>query len=546
MVASHKAMTTKPGQPAMKPFYITTAIDYTNGKPHIGHAYEKVLADAIARYQRFRGREVYFLTGVDQHGQKVQQSAQAEGIHPATFSQRITKHFVKLWETLGVDYDGWAATTDERHTQCVQKILQNLHDQGQLYKKSHSGFYSVRQEHFLSERDREKDGSFGPQWGEVVEFEEENWYFRLSDHVEWLKDFLTRTPDFVIPDFRQQELINAMERAEIPDLCISRPKERLRWGIELPFDTDFVTYVWFDALTNYISFAGYLAEPDSGLPGFDSLWPADLHIIGKDILVPPHGIYWPIMLHAAGFPDEAMPKLLVHGWWNIRSTEGKSEKMSKSLGNVVDPFELAETFTADGLRYFLLRDISTGHDADFSADRILTRYNTDLANDLGNLANRCLNMNKRYRGGTLNHSSHDDPLHMEMRELAGETHREYQRHFDNHQPSAALEAVWKLIAFSNRFVDQCAPWELAKSDQNDDKLDAVLYHLCEALAHISLLVAPALPNAAAKLQDQLKLSPAQRATPHDDIKWGLLDAGHQTGKPKPLFPRIQAEETDSE
>ena len=311
-------------------FYITTAIDYTNGKPHIGHAYEKVLADVLARWHRMCGEETYLLTGVDQHGQKVQQKADAEGITPQEYADKVTERFIDLWKRLGIAYDGWAATTDPRHEACVQKILCDLRDKGCLYKKTYKGFYSVRQEQFLTNKERNEQGEFGEEWGEVIELEEENWYFNLSAHVAWLREFVTTHPDCVQPEFRRKNLLQAIERAEGTDLCISRPKERLSWGIPLPFDPDFVTYVWFDALINYISFAGYLAEEGSNLPEFGKLWPAALEVIGKDILVPAHGIYWFCMLHAMGFTDEQMPKLLVHGWLNI-----KGEKMSKSLGNVV-------------------------------------------------------------------------------------------------------------------------------------------------------------------------------------------------------------------
>jgi methionyl-tRNA synthetase len=258
----------------------------------------------------------------------------------------------------------------------------------------------VRQEQFLTDRDRNEQGEFGGEWGEVVEIEEENWYFKLSEHTEWLKTYIADSPDFVLPAFRKAELFNAVERSGGIDLCISRPKERLRWGIEFPFDPGYVTYVWFDALINYVSFAGYLAAGDAGLPDFQKLWhegPRPLHIIGKDILVPAHGIYWPCMLHAMGFTDEAMPELLVHGWWNIRG-----EKMSKSLGNIVDPGELAEKFGAEAVRYYLVRDITTGKDSDFDMERLIMLYNTELANELGNLCNRALNMSQRFTGGILN------------------------------------------------------------------------------------------------------------------------------------------------
>ena len=348
-----------------KTFFITTAIDYTNSPPHIGHAYEKVLADVIARYHRLKGDSVFFLTGVDQHGQKVQQSAAKAGVPPVEFVKEITQKFIDLWKKLDVKYDDWAETTSDRHKKVVQGILQSLFDAGQIYKDKQAGYYSIRQEQFLTDKERGPDGEFGPEWGQVEFREEENYYFKLSDHKQWLLDYLKKRDDAVIPDFRQTELRNAVEKLS-GDLCISRPKSRLDWGIELPFDKDFVNYVWFDALTNYISFAGYdpkIDKYENQPQEFRDRWPA-LQIIGKDILVPAHGIYWLIMLHAIGFHDEAMPQLLVHGWWNLGGA-----KMSKSAGNVIDPFALIEKYGAEALRYYLLSDIATGSDSDFAMER---------------------------------------------------------------------------------------------------------------------------------------------------------------------------------
>src|ERR1700720_2844277 len=366
-----------------KTFYITTAIDYTNSPPHIGHAYEKVLADVIARYRRLKGEKTFYLTGVDQHGQKVQQSAAKAGVPPAEFVKGITQKFVDLWKKLDVKYDAWAETIDPRHKKVVQGMLQRLFDEGQIYKDKQSGYYSVRQEQFLTDKERGSDGEFGPEWGQVEFREEENYYFRLEQYKQWLLDLIdkrakTESP-FVIPDFRETELRNAVEKLS-GDLCISRPKSRLNWGIELPFDRDYVNYVWFDALSNYISFAGYdpkIDKYENQSVEFRDKWPG-LQIIGKDILIPAHGIYWLIMLHALGFPDEAMPQLLVHGWWNLGGA-----KMSKTAGNVVDPELLVEKYGTEALRYYLMSDIATGKDADFSEQRLVARYNTDLANSTG-------------------------------------------------------------------------------------------------------------------------------------------------------------------
>src|SRR5213595_1007759 len=410
-----------------KTFFITTAIDYTNSPPHVGHAYEKVLADVIARYHRLKGDSVFFLTGVDQHGQKVQRSAAKAGVPPAEFVKEITQKFIDLWKKLDVQYDEWAETISDRHKKVVQGILQRLFEAGQIYKDKQAGHYSVRQEQFLTEKERGPDGQFGPEWGEIEFREEDNYYFKLSQHKDWLLQYLDNRKDAVIPDFRQTELRNAVERIS-GDLCISRPKSRLDWGIDLPFDKDFVTYVWFDSLTNYISFSGYdpnasavatglrpvetdasskslgtahravdTSEFDAQPQEFRDRWSKDtLQIIGKDILVPAHGIYWLILLHTIGFPNDAMPQLLVHGWWNLGGA-----KMSKTAGNVIDPFVLADKYGAEALRFYLVSDIATGKDADFSEERVIERYNADLANSLGNLLNRTLSMVSKYVSGRL-------------------------------------------------------------------------------------------------------------------------------------------------
>ena len=518
-------------------FYITTAIDYTNSSPHLGHAYEKILADVIARYRRLRGDEVYFLTGVDQHGQKVQQAAEKEGIPPAEFVGRTTRRFSTLWEKLGVRYDGWAQTIDLRHKACVGAILTELKDRDQLYKKTHSGSYSVRQEQFLQERDRDEAGAFGPEWGEVIEITEENWYFKLSAHTDWLKGFLESSPDTVIPAFRKSELLNALEKNSGIDLCISRPKARLHWGIELPFDENYVTYVWFDALINYISFAGYRATDRSGLPDFESVWSGrPVHVIGKDILIPAHGIYWLCMLHAIGFADARMPRLLVHGFWNGLG----GTKMSKSTGNVVDPDELAEKFGVEAVRYYLVRDIVTGKDSDYDMNRLVMLYNTELANELGNLCNRALNMSQRFTGGVLQPGGPlaDDDIALQA--SLAESTRAYRTAMDEFDVSKGLEALNRHVVHCNGYAERMKPWELNKNPENHLRLATVLYHLAESVAHASVMLSPILPDAAAKLAAQLNLS-ALTTLQLDDLCWGLLPAGHQIENPEPIFPRIVVE-----
>lgn len=518
-------------------YYITTAIDYTNGPPHIGHAYEKVLSDVLARWHRMKGEEVYFLTGVDQHGQKVQQTAESKGISPREHAKEMTDKFIDLCKRLDISNDGWAATTDPQHISCVQKILTHLHDRGQLYKKSYKGFYSVRQEQFLTDKERNESGDFGEEWGEVVELEEENWYFKLSDQAQWMRDFVTNSEDFVFPAFRKAEVLNAIERAFDADLCISRPKERLSWGIEIPFDTDFVTYVWFDALINYLSFAGYQANPDGLLPDFNKLWPAAAQVIGKDILIPAHGIYWPAMLHAMGFPDEEMPKLIVHGWWNING-----EKMSKSVGNVVDPVELSETLGVEPLRYYLVRDIMTGKDSNFDADRLVMLYNTELANDIGNLCNRSINMTRRYCNSTLPASSYDDEASGNLRTLLGKTCRDFSELMDGNLVSEALQALNALVSACNGYIEIQQPWQLAKSSEKNDQLACVLKHLLECCTQVGFLLGCILPQASQRMLAQLNANQLVANLTPQTMTWGLLPDGHTVNEPVPVFPRILSEE----
>ena len=604
-----------------KPFFITTAIDYTNGAPHIGHAYEKVLADVLARYHRLKGDDVFFLTGVDQHGQKVQQSAEKQGVEPQQFVDEITAKFVALWDKLDVQYTGWAATTDPLHKECVRANLQKLWDDkdpatGQsrwLYKKSQRGFYSVRQEQFLTDKERGPDGQFGSEWGVVEERDEENFYFRLTqdpatglpgwDPKQWLLDFIAKRSaeenPFVVPDFRVAELRHAVEKLD-GDLCISRPASRLKWGIPFPetFGAGFVTFVWFDALVNYITFVpghdpnyaermkGSVEDgppPSSSAAGppsssfiphpssFASLWPP-LHVIGKDILIPAHGVYWPVMLKALGFSDDEMPTLLVHGWWNIAGA-----KMSKSLGNVIDPDALADKYSAEALRYYLMSDIATGKDADFSEERLIQSYNAALANSLGNLLNRTLSMAGKYRVGKVRQSpveewgtpmppapsdAPDAGKHMSWHSgfdaPGGKVYPDdysnsfnmavtaYTGHMRDSAIQWALEQVVQRATSANQLVDTAAPWKLAKdqTERGKAQLDIVLYSLAESLRIIAILISPVLPRAAHGIFDQLqwKLDAAGHESRFRlaDAPWGGLPDGHTLGQPTPLFPRIEA------
>ena len=530
-----------------KTFYITTAIDYTNSAPHIGHAYEKVLADVIARYHRLKGENVFFLTGVDQHGQKVQQSAAKAGVPPAEFVKGITQKFVDLWKKLDVKYDAWAETIDPRHKKVVQGMLQRLFDEGQIYKDKQSGYYSVRQEQFLTDKERGPDGEFGPEWGQVEFREEENYYFKLERHKQWLLDLINKRAKtekpFVLPDFRETELRNAVEKLS-GDLCISRPKLRLNWGIELPFDRDYVNYVWFDALSNYISFAGYdpsLSTFNSQPSTFLDRWPA-LQIIGKDILIPAHGIYWPIMLHAIGFPDEVMPQLLVHGWWNLGGV-----KMSKTAGNVVDPFELSDKYGPEALRYYLMRGIATGQDSEFSEDRLVEYYNTRLANNFGNLMNRTLNMLHRYSDGVIpicydaaRNREPDALPFLKEEDYDQGSHDLYRFWMDQHDPVGALEGLDFVADSCNEFIERRAPWVLAKDSARRSELEAVLVLLAESVRTVAMRLSPVMPNASLAMLNQLDPDETiPRSFDLGEVRDARLKEGHKVGKPVPLFPRIE-------
>lgn len=515
----------------MKPYFITTAIDYTNGAPHIGHAYEKILGDVLARFQRLRGREVFFLTGVDQHGQKVQQAAEKKGISPQTFTNEVAEHFLALWRQLSISYDAWAATTEQKHRRVVQEILSDLVARDWLYKASYSGYYSIRQEQFLTDKERSEDGSFGPEWGEVVFFEEENWYFRLSRCKEWLLQFLEQHPQFVVPDFRKNELQNAAAKIS-GDLCVSRPKSRLSWGIEFPFDPDFVTYVWFDALINYISFAGYLSTEEKEKTHFQKFWPCDHHLIGKDIMAPAHGIYWPCMLHAMGFGDHQMPQLLVHGFWNSRG-----EKMSKSLGNIVDPKLLTDRYGPSALRYYMMRDIVMGRDADFIEDRLITRYNTELSNSVGNLVQRTLSMVHRYRNGALKKVVLPELCEAHLKQDLNAIDS-YCDEMEASQVHAALETIVNLVYRANAFVDTTAPWKLAKDPVMADQLDAILVTLLQSARVTATLLLPIIPVAAEEILKQLNLEALSLI---GKIDMPSFPENYIAGQPKPIFPRIESE-----
>ena len=529
-----------------KRFFITTAIDYVNGRPHLGHAYEKVIADVIARSRRSLGQEVFFLTGLDEHGQKVQQAAQAEGKNPQTYCDALAADWKAFAKKLELTNDDFVRTTEPRHKQVVQAILSKLHAEGHFYKAAYTGFYSAREETFLTEKDRRPDGTFDPVYGEVVELKEENYYFKLKDHQQWLIDYIEANPSFVQPDYRRNEVLGFLKNNTLEDLCISRPASRLNWGIPLPFDPNFVTYVWFDALVNYVSIPAAHGDPaiasalhltpDTSHPAL-SLWPADIHVIGKDILKF-HAVYWPIMLKAMGL---TLPKqILVHGWW-----QKDGAKISKSTGNIVDPIAVIDECGLDAFRYYVIRELAIGADGNWTDEGFRSRYNADLANGLGNLVNRSLVMLKKYRGGIV------PPRHDEFRENAEDTVANVRQFFGRPDPSyrglnlppetnsispqLGLGYIWHLINHANLYIEQTAPFKLAKDPAQSQRLDEVLYNLAEICRVLAVLLWPFLPGTATKIYAQLGLSGSPEK--FSAATWGGLTAGHTIGEPAALFPR---------
>jgi|UniRef100_UPI00404A6F1D methionyl-tRNA synthetase len=509
----------------MNTFYITTAIDYVNGSPHLGHAYEKVLTDVIARIRKMMGDEVYFLTGVDEHGQKVQQTARARGIDPQQFCDEISAEFRALLPKLSVENNDFIRTTEERHKVVVRRILQQLFDKGEIYKAEYQGYYSTRQEQFLQNKDRNPDGSWPELFGEVTEITESNYFFKLRSYQEWLVEFLTKNEDFIFPKFRQKQVLEFLKEP-LNDLCISRPKERLEWGISLPFDEDYVTYVWFDALVNY-----YSAVADK--PG---VWPAAYHVIGKDILVPPHAVYWPIMLHAAGL---ALPKgIIAHGWWSING-----DKMSKSTGNFVEPVAFVEKYGVDALRYFMLREMSVGQDSDFSDTQFLARYNAELANNLGNLLNRTLNMTNRFAEGVIPIAGEAGEPEKELQAHWGKTQVEVAGLWSDFQFHTALEKTMGFVTATNAYIEKRAPWKLGKSTDAADRtlLATSLATMAESLRLAAVLLQPFMPGAVAQIQTVLGYKPTGILA--EELGWGGRLAGSKVAASLVLFPRIQAEAT---
>ncbi|MFO1460429.1 MAG: methionine--tRNA ligase [Verrucomicrobiota bacterium] len=513
-----------------KRFFLTTAIDYVNGAPHLGHAYEKVIADVMARSGRSRGESVFFLTGLDEHGQKVQQAAQELGKTPQEYCDALALQWRDFVARLGLSNDDFIRTTETRHQRTVQAILNRLHAEDHFYKAEYRGFYSVREETFLTDKDRNPDGTWDPKWGTVNELVEENWYFRLGRHQAWLIEHIEAHPEFIEPETRRNEVLGFLKNNTLGDLCISRPASRLAWGIPIPFDPGYVTYVWFDALVNYFSVPASLGDPtpatalggsSPAAPGLEPLWPPDVHLIGKDILKF-HAVYWPIMLRALGVP---LPlKLLTHGWW-----QKDGAKLSKSTGNIVDPLAVIEEWGLDAFRYFLVRELAIGPDGNWTDEGFRVRYNAELANGLGNLLNRSVSMLNRYRDGIV------PPVSTELSVDAGAAVRETVAHLESHRLQDALVSIWSLVNRANLYVEQTRPFNLAKDPSQAARLDEVLYNLVEVCRILAVLLWPFLPGTAEKIFLQLNASGTPDRIEH--ASWGGMVTGERIGAAVPLFPR---------
>jgi methionyl-tRNA synthetase len=510
-----------------KPFFISTPIYYPSDRLHIGHAYCTTIADAVARFQRLAGSDVFFLTGSDEHGQKIQRKAAENGQSPIQYVDNIVASFQMLWEKLGISHDDFIRTTEKRHHEVVQNIFQKIYDQGDIYKAAYEGWYCTPCETFWMERQL-ADGNC-PDCGRPVEMvQEESYFFRMSKYQDRLLQHIEKHPEFIQPVSRRNEMIKFIKQG-LEDLCVSRTT--FDWGIPVPFDSKHVVYVWFDALTNYITAAGYLHDKEK----FAKFWPADVHLVGKEI-VRFHSIIWPIILMALGV--ELPKKIYGHGWLVV-----EGDKMSKSKGNVVDPVLLIEEFGADAIRYFLLREINLGQDGNFSREALIKRINSDLANDLGNLLHRTLNMMQRYNGGTLGATEAPLPADSGLLDLAQATVPRYRDMMEAMDINGAIKEIWLLIGRANKYIDETEPWILAKDPAKSIRLNTVLYHLLEILAIVSVLVEPFIPTTSGRIRTQLGLAVEVKPGALENLgsfgARGVIQPGHKTGKPEPIFPRIE-------
>lgn len=510
-------------------FYISTPIYYPSDKLHIGHAYCTTIADSMARYKRLTDVDVLFVTGSDEHGQKIQRKAAEQNITPKEYVDKIVAGFQALWEKLNISNDEFIRTTEKRHYNVVQEIFKKIYDKGDIYKSTYEGLYCTPCETFWIERQL-VDGKC-PDCGRPVEtVQEESYFFRMSKYQDRLLQFIEDNPDFIQPVSRKNEMINFI-KGGLEDLCISRTT--FDWGIPVPIDNKHVIYVWFDALSNYLTAAGYLSDTEK----FNKFWPADIHLVGKEI-VRFHTIIWPIILMALEL--ELPKKVYGHGWLVV-----DGDKMSKSKGNVIDPVALIDEFGADSIRYFLLREINLGLDGNFSREALIQRINADLANDLGNLLHRTLSMVNKFNGGLVKNTKVLEDVDTELIALTQNTVKQYQDSMDKMEISVAIRTVWNLISRSNKYIDLTGPWALAKDESKQERLQTVMYNLIESLRIISVLIAPFMPNTAPKIWKQLGLGEFSKVKFKDIKEWGTVMTETKVEQPEQIFPRIEEEKAEA-
>ncbi len=517
----------------MSSFFVTTPIYYVNAKPHLGHAYTTIVGDAFTRFHKCMGVDSLFLTGTDEHGDKIVQAAEKAGLEPQAFTDEVSAQFRQLWADMHICNDKFVRTSDPQHKACVQAFLQKVYDAGDIYYGEFGGHYCYGCERFYTEKELE-DG-FCPQHLTKPEYiSEKNYFFKMSKYLPWLKEYIEQNPSFIRPERYRTEVMSMLEGAVLDDLCISRPKSRLTWGIELPFDTDYVCYVWFDALLSYLSVLGM---PDG--EEFKKFWPGQ-HLVAKDILKP-HAIFWPTMLKSAGLP--LYEHLNVHGYWLVRDT-----KMSKSLGNVIDPLQMGQQFGLDSFRYFLLREMNFGSDASFSEEALVTRINADLSNSFGNLFSRVLSMNAKYFNSVVPQPLGEFEEDSAVKAIGTEAMQNYVQLFSQARFSQAIDSLWEFVRALNKYVDTEAPWALAKQG-NMERLTAVMYTLLESLHKVALYIWPIMPATSATLLEQLGTQASADVPPTNDLAalatvWGELKVGTQIAETSNTFPRIETAKTE--